>query len=190
MKFTLALIAAPLLSLPLHAATILYNLRDTSQTVDIEAGAYTVDSVLLTMNSPQGVLNQTGTGFGVNATGSGDNTHQIDNGAGVAEVLNFSFDASGTLTQIDMSSYGSSDTFDLKKNGVLILSMTDQGTSSPDIFTLNEAFVSTDTFSITFTGGNGASLDAFTITTVPVPEPSTAMFLVAFATLGLVRRRR
>jgi len=190
MKSTFTFIAVSFLALPLNAATIVYDLRDTSQTAAIEAGAYTVDSVLLSMDSPQGDLNQTSSGFGVNATGSGDNTHQIDNGAGVAEVLNFSFDTSGTLTQIDMSSFGPSDTFDLKKNGTLIQSLIDQGTSSPDVFMLNVDFSSTDTFSITYTGGNGASLDAITIANTAVPEPSSMVFLAVFGSFALIRRRR
>ena len=190
MKNIRTLLITPLLTLPINAATIVYNLRDTGQTAAIEAGAYTVDSVLLTMSSPQGSLNQTGTSnatasFGVDHAMVGDDTDTIDGLKG-SEVFNFSFDVAGVLDQVFMSKYLPDETFDLKKNGVFLMQFTNQG--AVDEFNLSESFVSSDVFSITHTAGNGASLSSITITTVP--EPSSSLLVACAVMLGLVRRRR
>lgn len=180
--------------LSVSAATIAYDLRDTLRTADIEAGAYTVGSVTLTMSSDQGDLNQTSSSFGINHSGGAlDATAEIDSDEG-DETLKFSFSSSGTLTHLTFTNFGDDDTFTLRKGEDIILDLTDHG--SPDTFVINERFTSEDQFTLTSTQvglspGNGASLDLIGIDadSVVAPEPSSAVML-ALGSLALLRRRR
>lgn len=184
-------VVATALCASLEAAGILYNLRDQSQTAAIESGAYTVDGVLLSLSAVDGTLNQTSGSFGINHSGAGDEPAQLDGVAG-AETLLFSFDIAGTLNALDLSSFGSGDTFDLKKggvSGVTILNLVDQGNST--IYTVNESFLAGEVFALTFTAGvvegGGASLDTISITAVPEP---CSTFLLGMGGLGLLFRRK
>ncbi len=76
---------------------------------DDEAGSatYTLNGIILTAeafldgSSSGTILNGAGTSFGVNATGSGDETQRIDNKLG-NESIQFSFDRSGTFDEIEL----------------------------------------------------------------------------------------
>lgn len=180
--FALLSVAA---SSTLSAATIVYDLRDAAQTTAIESGSYLVDGVKLSMSSDQGALNQTSSFFGINHGGAGDDTDQIDGVAG-AETLSFSFETNGTLDLLVMSDYGTLDTFELRKNGTLVLNLVNQG--QVDEFSPAESFIPTDEFTLTYTGGNGASLDSMTITTLP--EPSGSLLLSIGGAILLLRRNK
>lgn len=172
------------------AASVVFDLLDQSRTVDIERGEYAVDGVTMSMIASSGSLNQTNLYFGINHAVTGDDTDQIDShGEGGAETLRFSFDTPGVLTQIQMSSFVLGDLFELRKNGNLILSLSDQGLSSPETFNLSEGYGEVDDFfTLTYLGGNGASLDAVVVNAVP--EPSSLCLIAIGALTCSFRRRR
>ena len=187
-KLCIFSIAAALTS-NVHAASIVFDLRDTGATNAIEAGSYTIDGVTMSLSSPQGALNQTTSSFGINhAIGFSDESAQIDGDEG-AETLIFSFDIVGTLDQLSFSLFGENDKFTLKKGTTTIFSIDDQ--DSPAAFIVGESFTPSDVFYLTFTegevDGGGASLNAVQITAVP--EPSSFL-LLGFGGLTLLSRRK
>lgn len=172
------------LSANAQAASIVYDLLDTSYTASIESGSYELDGVTMSLGSAQGALNQTSSYFGVNHAGSGDDTDQIDfnPGDGEAEVLYFSFNTSGTLDRLNFSSV-SSDLLRLTKNGADVVN----GDVTTNIVNPNLSFTSSDKFELTYVSGNGMSFDSVTITAVP--EPSSTI-LLGFGGLALLVHRK
>lgn len=181
----LNLIGACFVAPSVSAASVIFDLRDVTRTSQIESGLLSVDGVVMSISSPHGDLNQTTGGFGVNHGLAGDVTDEIDGGAGESEIIVFSFAQAGVLDRLTMSSFGASDFFDLKLNGVIVFSLADQ--RAEDEFSPAIGFTTTDVFSLTHTGGNGASFDRVEISTVPEPSSTT---LFGLAGLGAVLRRR
>jgi len=150
------------------------------------------------VSTPDGVLNQTAASFGVNATGTGDVTSQIDDGVGVDESIDLMFDQDVYLEWFTLSSFSSTDMFELMLPGM-----------APIVFGGSDLFTGTNVLNLNapllpagqkarlqFASGNGFSFDGFAVSAAPVtvsnvvPEPAAgALFLIAGAGL-CVRRRR
>ena len=180
-KIRIFSVAAALIS-NVHAASIVYDLRDTGATSEIEAGSYTIDGVTMSLSSPQGALNQTSSHFGVNHTTTGglEETDQIDGVHGIETII-FSFNTAGTLDQLNFTEVGEFDALALTKNNLGVESIT------LNTLNLNISFLATDTFELTYVSGNGMSWNSSAITAVP--EPSSFL-LLGFGGLTLLSRRK
>jgi MYXO-CTERM domain-containing protein len=117
----------------------------------------------------------------------GDDTDNIDDGSGVIESVSLMFAHDVFVEGINVSALGSSDI------GSLTLD-----TSSPIQFD-SSGFVNANGFRllagakmhITHVAGNGFSLDGFSVSEAPVPEPlSMPLALIGLAAVAVRLRRR
>lgn len=181
------------------ATPILFNLRDTSTTAEIESGVITRGGVEATLipavAGRSGVLNQTAAAFGVNAAGTGDASDLIDRGLGV-ESISIRFDADVLFTGLGLSALTSpaGDGACLKIAGFSALSLTDTGAGN-DIysFAANNLVAAGETVLLAFASGNGFSFDCFSIERVKdpaVPEslPSGYAAATLLGVLAVSRR--
>jgi len=114
----------------------------------------------MTLAANTGSLNQTSSGFGINATGSGDATDQIDGGAGINEVLTITFASDVVLNSIKLSSFSGADEASVTIGAGAGLPVTSSG-----VFDLGGAALTTgETLTIAFVVGNGFQVDAVTVT--------------------------
>jgi len=156
--------------------------------LDNQAGSisYTNSGIVATFTASDGTMNRTGSGdgdFGLNATGT-DDTDAFDKG----EWINITFDQTITLTNVNVSSWSTS-------NGDEATIFVDGVSSGIISSTGDHAFNITvtvgDILRIEGTDGalpsaeNGWSLDSMTV----VPEPATmAMFGIGGVIAFLIRR--
>jgi len=173
----------------------------------------------LNMDANNGVFNQTGSGFGINGTGSGDDTDALDNGA-VQESILFTFDTANPLgvklLSIDtdrltgsgapgddngtISFYDSNDVF------LSTVAFSNANTPGSDLIAFDgvafpeQVFQPGSYFTMAVTDGNGFGLEAITLDVSgsyytgggsAVPEPAAAMLLLlgCAAFFGIRRRR-
>lgn len=180
------------LSTEAYSVPITFNLRgpeiediDESATMDITVGGLTA-----TLTANGGELNRTLGGFGINASGGGDKTDQIDNGSGVTELVTIMFDQLVTFDQLVLSSFATSEEAKLKIAGVsTILLATNPAKDIYDFSTDNIVSIG-QSVSLAFNAGkgNGFSFDEFTVTpaeSTATPEPATIILLgIGLAGLG------
>jgi len=167
---------------PLESVATVFNFRDTSAGpgVDLDgvaSGSSTLGNVTLTMTLfPDGVFNQTTSGFGINAVTSADDTDEFDAGEG----FTFSFDHNVTLDSVAVSLFGSGNSGRISYDGGSVIgTITSTGTTI-----LNSPLITSGTV-LRFESLVGAfSLDSLTVTAMP--EPETAALLGGAGTLGLV----
>ena len=181
---TLRLVAVCLLAAPAAAQTT-FDLRTSDPYLEgiiedlDESASFTItkDGIAATLTANDGVLNQTGGGFGVNAAGSGDDTDNIDDGSGVVESVTVSFDVDVLLDEIGLGSVGGSDTLSLVIAGgsPQTLDQNSNPISSGNLITAGQTFV------LTHATGNGISFDDFTVST-----PSTAAVPATGATAWIL----
>ena len=159
---------------------------------DAETGSFTDTATGFTANftaivaGNTGMLNATGDSFGVNATGGGDDTDQLDGVQGAESIaITFSGPVSATLTAIDVVGFGDTDagTIDIGGVSTIVASGTDS------VIPTHTELVG-NTLTIAHTAGNGFGLESLTFHVKAVPEPSSLLVLGAFAGLGLCSRRR
>ena len=154
---------------------------------DLATGSFAVDGLTLTASASSGTFNLTGDGFGINATGSGDDTDAIDAGSiSGAESMVFSFDVAGAFNFIDFDRITPSggDTLDLIFDGGPSFSLDANILDGADVFTFSESFTSGQNITLLWTGGNGFGLENINVT--PIPEPSTYAMVLGFFVIGLV----
>ena len=177
----------------LQAGIITFDLRDASiEDIDEVVSFALTDTssgLTATLTANIGELNQTNTGFGINAPEGGDDTDTIDDIKGT-ESVTITFNEPVTFDQLVLSLFSSGETASLSIAGGSPFSLTDTG-SGTDIFnfTTDNAVPIGQTVVLSHESGNGFSFDNFTVTTVP--EPTTlVMLLVGLIGLALVCRRR
>lgn len=129
---------------------------------------------------PSGAFNQTASGFGINAAGSGDDTDEFDPGEG----FTFSFDQSVFINSLTVSSFGGSSIGVLSYDGgANIATISSTGTT-----VINSSVIASGTL-LRFASTSGVfSLDAITVTAVP--EPASAAALAGAAMLAFTATRR
>lgn len=185
---------------------------------DLDAGgssgstSVTVGGITLTLTASanSGVFNQTGTGFGINAAGTGDDTDAFDSQL-INEAMSFTISSNValvdlTLVSFDFDRFGNSadDVGAVTRNGVFLGgfalgTFTDSDLSGADVLTLNESgIVDADTFVLgsfgaqsgSTTQGFGLEGITFDATAATVPEPAAFGLLVAGIGFLFFRSRR
>ncbi len=172
----------------------IFDLRGTDALAALDnesTGVLTVDGVTATFNaiveSSSGNMNQTGSGFGINAALPGDETALLDGDAGL-ESISVSFSVPVQLVAVTVSSFGGDDRGALMSTaGSDLIAST--GTTVPSF---GASFISS--FSLGFvanpsnsTLGNGFSFDSFEVQAIPEPGVAT---LGGMGALALLRRWR
>jgi hypothetical protein len=192
--FVVSAVLAFLCALPeqAQALSITFNLRGSEGSVvdGLATGPVTKDGLTATLTANDGKLNQTASWFGINASGSGDDTDQIDNGSGVAEFVTIMFDQLVTFDQLVLSSFTTSETAALTIAGgsLTLLDGTVPAIDVYDFSTDNIVSIGQSVI-LAYSTGRGFSFDEFTVTTsasTAVPEPATIVLLgIGLAVLGL-----
>ena len=196
-----------------NALIIDFNLRGTAAKTaldDTDFGTFTVNGVSATFTAivegNTGLMNQTTTGFGINAEDTGDDTNDATNlldGEEGAESISISFSQSVLFTELRLSSYTSpevdsaaagTDVAELTLNG--FSAITPAPISGPDVFLYSSSNLISigDTVVLKWVSYNGFSFDGFKIdTAVPlaaVPESGTTLTFLGLAAFGLILFRR
>lgn len=133
----------------------------------------------------QGVLNRTQSAFGINSSGSGDDTDEIDSGSSIEEMLGIYFNKDVTLKSFSVSKLGSSDAGKLTFGIDTLLLFSNSGTYSLDNYFLPE----NQKLNLAYVSGNGFSFDSLTVEVASVSEPASYMILIA-GVLGLFIHKR
>ncbi len=149
-------------------------------------GTVTKDGLSMTAAANTGILNCTTTSFGINASGSGDDTDEFDAGTGTAEIMTFRFDSDVELVSIDFFSIGSGDTADLA-SAANSFSLAISSSIATDPFDVNQFVAAGTDVELIQTGGQ-FGIHAITVNTVP--EPATILLCVAGMGMIFKRRRR
>ena len=158
------------------------------------SGTYTQDGITLSAGTDFGKFNLTNSGFGPNDVGTGDETDNFDG----SESMIFSFDTAGTFDSVDFAllddspetailSFANGNTFNLRDGAT-----SDISVSGNDVFdNIAESFNADELITLSITGGNGWTLESFTITASAVPEPSSfALIAGIFGLTSVMLRRR
>ncbi len=160
-------------------------------------GTVSKDGLSATLTANIGYLNQTTSGFGVNAPGSGDDTDAIDGVLGI-ESVTIMFDQIVTFDQLVLSSFSNTEEAALDISGVsIILSGTNPARDIYD-FSLDNIIPIGQSVILAFNNsGNGFSFDEFTVTPADnsnpsvTPEPATIVLLgIGLVGLGAEYFRR
>jgi len=173
-----------------QAFSITFNLRGAEIEALDETASFNVTKGGLTATSTanSGVLNRTDNGFGINASGSGDDTDTIDNGSGVTEFITIEFHQLVTFDQLVLSSFTTSETASLTIASGSPITLV--GTlPSADIynFSTDNTVPIGQSVMLAYSTGNGFSFDEFTVTladSTAVPEPAT-IILFGIGLVGL-----
>jgi hypothetical protein len=134
------------------------------------------------LGSGGGVLNATGSQFGINSdiVGGGDNTSLFDTNIG--EIATFSLNKDVTISVVSLTSLGNTDQFEFA--GTLITAAN--STSGVYTYSTPLAIAAGTQFSLEATSG---SVGLASIELDVVPEPTTVL-LGAIGLLTLLRRRK
>jgi hypothetical protein len=145
-----------------------------------------------THNDPgAGLFNQTASAFGINAAAAGDDTDELDDGAGFAEAISIVFDQPVFFRGLSVSSFGATDRGQLSLNGGA-LTDTISATGAYGGALLGTLIPLGSDLSLAYDdalSGNGFSYDSFTVEVVPEPGSAALLALGALA-LAYLRARR
>jgi len=160
-----------------------FDLRGTqgSEVDDAAVGLTTVDTITATLTASSGTLNQTTSAFGVNATGTGDDTDELDSDLGT-ESITITFDKPVTFDSFSVSSFGSGELGEYSVNGGTFVEI-----NATDTYAVGQNLAIGETFVIRHKAGIGFSFDDFTVTEIPEPA---SLALTGLAGLALLARRR
>ena len=170
------------------ATATTFNFRDTLAgpgfTLDgFATGTSTVGGVTMTLTLfPDGVFNQTGSAFGINAAAGTDDTDEFDAGEG----FTFSFNHNVTLDSVSVSLFGAGDSARISYDGGSLI-----GTLSATGTTLINSSLITSGTVLRFESLSGTfSLDSITVTAMPEPHATTAIAGAGILGLTLLHRLR
>lgn len=199
MKKLIGILLFSLLSFTASAGLVTFNLAGNSgdgaegAALDgINTGSVTKGVATVELRAVGGdyLLNQTSTRFGMNKVNdSCDSSGQMDSNCGNERIV-FMFDLIVELVSITLSDYSSNDQALLAFESSSVMDMI--LASSPSTIMIGE-FVGGvgNRFAIQSLGGNGFSIDSFTIRTSEVSTPATLiLFGLAVLSLGWSRRNR
>ncbi len=128
------------------------------------SGSISVGGITATLTANSGVLNQSSIGFGVNATGAGDDAARLD-GDVLAETITLSFNTDVFLDQIQLSVLSDSEEGSLSIAGDAPISLLDTGAGDDEYnFNTNNTVLTTESIVLAWVSGNGFSFDDFTVT--------------------------
>jgi len=198
-----ALLALVLLVLPAVASAgpLTFNLRDPSIEAIDEVNSFSLNLGGLTATlwaSPTTyygsnvVLNQTSTSFGVNVDGTtcggAEDSATIDGGC-INEAIKIVFDSDVIVNSLSVSNFGTT-AAGIKDAGVATLAAVTYYINNTGFQSLGDTFLlAGSALTVAYVGGNGFSLDSFTVTT-STPEPFTVMVLVVGVILMFTVGRR
>ncbi|MEM7807353.1 MAG: hypothetical protein AAF561_04510 [Planctomycetota bacterium] len=170
------------------ATFVLFDGDDAVVDPDANSFSLTEGSITATLSivGPDAVndeFNGAGTGFGINAAASGDETQQIDGGAG-AESFDISFNVPVFFNGGTVSLTTTSDSFSVTLPDT---SVTVEDGSDSFAFTTDNVVDPGEAVRIAWIEGNGFSFDSFTVTVIPEPMAAGATGLLGL--VGLRRRR-
>jgi hypothetical protein len=172
----------------IHAAPVTFDFDTPTagligyELIGDSTGSVTAGGITLTATVfPSGTFNQTGSGFGINAAGSGDDSDEFDPGEG----FTFSFDQAVIINSLTVSSFGGSSVGLLSYDGgAVIANITSTGTT-----TVTSSLIASGT-TLRFESTSGVfSLDAITVTAIPEPASTAALVGAAFFAIAATRRR-
>lgn len=163
-------------------------------------GSVTVDGIELsaTVGHAGDEFNDTSSSFGINATGTGDDTDLIDDGSGVAEYFTFSFDQAVTINRFDLGGFTGSEgeadwdaayiTFgshsenniDKLGNDMFSNNTQDYLDGSWDVDANEDVTLG---FNDTASGSSANGFDVDSISVIPEPTTFTLVALLSAATL-------
>ncbi len=131
-----------------HAQNTFFDLRTADPIYsegaipDLEGSTMTLtlNGISATLSANDGVLNQTTSGFGVNAAAPGDVTDKLD-GAVLQEMVSISFDVEVILLSVSVSSFSAADSGSLKLPDQSMLGIGSTGTLPIDSFLINSGQV-------------------------------------------------
>ncbi len=176
-----------------QAFPITFDLRNGPEGTAVDglaAGPVTKGGLTATLSASVGVLNQTTTGFGINAPGT-DVSDGIDDPSDVAEFVTIEFDQLVTFDQLKLSRFTStaSDEASLTIAGGSSILLVDTGPTDIYNFSTDNIVSIGQSIVLAFSSGNGFGFDEFTVTTnesTAVPEPATITLLgIGLAVLGI-----
>ena len=127
------------------------------------SGSISVGGITATLTANSGILNQSSLGFGVNATGSGDDAARLD-GDVVAETITLTFNIDVLLDQIQLSVLSPDEEGSLTIAGSTPVSLGDMGGGADEYdFNSNNTVLTTESILLSWVSGNGFSFDDFTV---------------------------
>ncbi len=140
-------------------------------------------------------MNGTNVGFGVNASGSGDDTTRLDNDIGIESIV-FKFDVAGTFDIIDLRYISSDDEAVLTFEGgaSYLLNSDNVISAAADTYSIGASFVANQAITLSVSAlaasGEDFTIESFTITPASMPEPSAYAVLAGMAMFGTAACRR
>ncbi|HEU4926646.1 MAG TPA: PEP-CTERM sorting domain-containing protein [Vicinamibacterales bacterium] len=196
------LVAVAVAIVPSMASASTFDLRNPGiEAIDeVNSFSLTVDGLTATLSALPAtfdghnlLLNQTSSGFGVNVDGttcgSTEDSAAIDGGC-VGEMIGIVFNSDVFVNSLRVSNFGVSTTLGMDA-GLVTMGAYSYIIASTGLQLLGNTFLAAgDALYLSYTAGNGFSLDNFTATATSVPEPTTLALLGigVFATT-LARKR-
>jgi hypothetical protein len=196
MKKTVLLLALLLIPTIASAGSLTFDLRDPSiEAIDeVNSFSLNLDGLTATLwalptmyGTNNVVLNQTSSSFGVNVNGTTcggtEDSATIDGGC-ISEAIKIVFDSDVFVNSLRVSNFGYTDA------GLATLAAVTYYISSTGTQLLGDTFLAAGSaLTVAYTGGNGFSLDSFTVTK-STPEPATILLLVVGVILMFTVGRR